>query len=256
MLAKDFGVLEPLQRALTLPGQIAELADVLRRAADLPVTLIGYSWGAWLGFMLSAKTPSLVKKLIMVSSGPFEARYAADILKTRLSRLRSRERTELKLAVRNLSAAVPAAGDAALAKVGALCAKADAFDPVPEPDDHSDTNTITCQADVFRAVWQEASEWRESGRLVELGRSIQCPVVAIHGDYDPHPAEGVRKPLSGVLEDFRLIKLKKCGHTPWTEQQARDTFFRILKTELKISTTEKSSTQQDHCTSRIHVTCQ
>jgi pimeloyl-ACP methyl ester carboxylesterase len=57
-------------------------------------------------------------------------------------------------------------------------------------------------------------------------------VVAIHGDYDPHPAEGVRKPLTEVLEDFRFILLKKCGHTPWREQEARDDFFRILKREI------------------------
>ena len=31
-----------------------------------------------------------------------------------------------------------------------------------------------------------------------MGRKIKCPVVAIHGDYDPHLAEGVREPLSRV----------------------------------------------------------
>ena len=30
-------------------------------------------------------------------------------------------------------------------------------------------------------------------------------MIAIHGDYDPHPAEGVEKPLATVLKDFRLF---------------------------------------------------
>jgi pimeloyl-ACP methyl ester carboxylesterase len=51
-----------------------------------------------------------------------------------------------------------------------------------------------------------------------MGKNIECPVVAIHGDYDPHPADGVRIPLSNVLKDFRFILLGKCGHVPWFER--------------------------------------
>jgi len=57
-------------------------------------------------------------------------------------------------------------------------------------------------------------------------------VVAIHGDYDPRPAAGVSKPLSRVLKEFKFILLEKCGHEPWRERYARDTFFRILKKEV------------------------
>lgn len=41
--------------------------------------------------------------------------------------------------------------------------------------------------------------------LLEMGRTIQCPVIAIHGDYDPHKAEGVHEPLSTVLNTFRFV---------------------------------------------------
>jgi len=58
------------------------------------------------------------------------------------------------------------------------------------------------------------------------------PVIAIHGDFDPHPAEGVEKPLAAVLNDFRFILLKDCGHTPWIERQARDVFYEALEREL------------------------
>jgi pimeloyl-ACP methyl ester carboxylesterase len=68
---------------------------------------------------------------------------------------------------------------------------------------------------------------------LELAKKIQCPVVAIHGDYDPHPAEGVEKPLRQALKDFKSILLKDCGHEPWKERRARDRFYSVLKEELR-----------------------
>jgi len=67
----------------------------------------------------------------------------------------------------------------------------------------------------------EASQLRSGGELLNLGKKIRCPVVAIHGDYDPHPAAGVQEPLSRVLQDFHFILLKNCGHHPWFERQQK-----------------------------------
>ena len=44
-LSSVTGVLEPLQTATTLEGQVQELKAVLEKNAALPVTLIGFSWG-------------------------------------------------------------------------------------------------------------------------------------------------------------------------------------------------------------------
>ena len=76
----------------------------------------------------------------------------------------------------------------------------------------------------------EAELLRRTGELLEMGRRISCPVVAIHGDWDPHPAEGVAEPLSSVLKSFEFILLANCGHTPWVEKMAKDKFYSILKT--------------------------
>ena len=58
-------------------------------------------------------------------------------------------------------------------------------------------------------------------------------IVVVHGDHDPHPAEGIQKPLSVMLRSFRFILLKNCGHKPWIEREAREAFYRILKEELR-----------------------
>ncbi|MFO7996195.1 MAG: alpha/beta hydrolase, partial [Dehalococcoidia bacterium] len=71
-----------------------------------------------------------------------------------------------------------------------------------------------------------------SGQLLEIIRRIKCPVLAIHGDYDPHPAHGVKDPLSRAIKDFRFVLLEKCGHYPWRERKARDMFYCILNAEI------------------------
>ncbi|MBA7555920.1 hypothetical protein ES705_48613 [subsurface metagenome] len=114
-----------------------------------------------------------------------------------------------------------------MAQLGRLIDHADSYGPLPH-----DSEVIECQYDIFQNVWQEASELRSSGKLLGLGVNIQCPVVAIHGDYDPHPTQGIQIPLSRILQDFRFILLENCGHHPWRERATRDRFFDILRSEV------------------------
>lgn len=226
-LSSTWGVLEPLQTAATLEGQVRELKDVLERNGALPTTLIGHSWGAWLSFISAASYPSLVKKLILIGSGPFEEKYVASIEATRLSRLSEEERVETLSLIETLDDSTIKDKNKLMARFGELMSKADSYDPLPH-----DSEGLEFQYDINKSVWEGAKELRSSGKLLELGNRIQCPVIAIHGDYDPHPSEGVKVPLSATLKDFRFILLEKCGHYPWFERSARDKFYDILKNEV------------------------
>jgi len=226
-LSSARGVLEPLQTATTLEGQVKELHTVLKENRGLPVTLIGWSWGAWLSFILAARHPSSLTKLILIGSGAYQEKYASAITGTRLNRLSEEERIEALSLMETLND--PATGDKnrLMAQLGKLISKADSYDPLPYADE-----VLECQYDVYQSVWKEADELRSSGQLLKLGEKIQCPVVAIHGDYDPHLFRGVKDPLSRVIRDFRFILLENCGHQPWIERAARDKFFEILKSEI------------------------
>jgi len=227
-LSTDRGVLEPLQTAASLEGQVKELQRILEENGDLPMVLIGWSWGAILGFILTARYPSLIKKLIIVGSAVFDKKYAAQITETRLSRFSDKERSEALDLMRKLSDPDTADKDTIMCRFGKLISKADSYSPVS-----CKSEILECQFNVFEYVWKDAERLRDSGKLLKLGAQIKCPVVALHGDYDPHPAEGVREPLSGVLKDFRFILLKKCGHHPWVEHYARGRFYQVLKEELR-----------------------
>ncbi len=221
------GVLEPFQEALTIKGQVSELKTILVEHGALPITLIGFSWGSLLSFIFTAQNPALVKKLILVSSGVYEDKYAANITVTRLLRLTDAEKAKVLSLMETLDNPSVKDKNAPFARLGELIFKADSYDPLPD-----DSKALAHQYELYQNVWGQALELRKSGELLKMGQKISCPVLAIHGDYDPHPFLGVRDPLSRTLQDFRFILLPKCGHYPWLERHAKDKFYCILKREI------------------------
>ena len=228
-LSSFTGVLEPLQTKSTFEGQVQELRGVLKKHGDLPVVLIGFSWGAFLSFILTARYSTLVKKLILVGSGPFEQKYADNITPDRLNRLSEEERIEAFSLIDIVNGPDGVDKDKPMARLAELWAKADTYAPLPLQQ----IEALGFSDEINRKVWAEGKKLRISGELLKMGKKIECPVVAIQGDYDPHLAEGVKAPLSRVLKDFRFIPLEKCGHYPWMERHARDEFFKVLRKEIQ-----------------------
>ncbi len=229
-LAGMYGILEPLQTKDSVEGQIEELHEALGQSASFPVTLVGFSWGAWLAFMYAARFPGEVKKLILISSGSFTEEYAPHITETRLARLGEDDMREFKSLVASFDSFSEDEKPVVYERFASLFNKSDSFDPLPPAPDME--INVDFKSHIFQKVWREAAEIRRSGTLISLAEHITCPVVAIHGDYDPHPADGVRLPLAGALSDFRFILLENCGHTPWIEARAQKAFYEVLRQEL------------------------
>jgi len=224
-ISKRFGVLEPMQTKYSINGQVEELKQQIADNTDKPVTLVGWSWGAWLCFIVAAKYPNLVKKLILISSGPFEVKYSDNIMPTRLARMDSKERKQARTFISRFQYGKLNKPD--LRRFGELMSKADSFDPVKK-----DGIQVEPQADIYESVWKEAEVLRKSGKLLKCGERIASPVVVMHGDYDPHPFEGVKKPLSRTLKNVKFILLQNCGHHPWLERRAKEQFYAVLEREL------------------------
>lgn len=223
-------IFEPIQTATTLQGQIDELHQVLCEQCLSPVILIGYSWGAWLSTFVAAQYPDIVGKLILVGCPPFEQQYVSQILPTRMNHLEAAEQEEFQSILAKLSRKDTQINDNELSRLGYLAGKADTYDPLPISDHEEDL--VSTNAEIFQNVFSEAATLRHNGELISITKKITCPVIAIHGDYDPHPAEGVEQPLNSILPDFRFILLRKCGHTPWLERHGRDSFYKILLEEI------------------------
>ena len=231
-LSKDFGILEFVQTGKSINEQIEELHNQLTSSADLPAILIGYSWGAWLGFLFASRYPDLLKKLILISSGAFESKYNNDLMNIRLNRLNPQDRKEAERLLPYINS--DGSNNEMLKRFGKLMTIADSYDSLP-----LDNDSVDLDLTIYQSVWAEASRLRETNELINCADKVKCLVVAIHGDYDSHPIDGVEKPLSNKLSDFKMIRIKKCGHTPWRERYAKDSFFEILRNELCLITNRR-----------------
>lgn len=226
------GILEPIQTECSVDGEIDELYRLIKKEGEPPVVLIGHSWGAWLSLLTAARYPEVVSKLILVSSAPFEDRYAASIHQRRVDRLNAEEKIRFKSLMQRLSSSRSGEDRALSQKLHSIFLKSDFYETGIDGENYG--NNIKINSSIFNGVWSSAAELRSSGMLLKRASVIQCPVLAIHGDHDPHPAEGVELPLMRVIKNFRFILLEKCGHYPWLEKHASEKFYEILRREIQL----------------------
>ena len=230
-LAAGFGVVEPLQSAMSLEGQIAELHAQLTEHATLPVKLVASSWGAILALFVAARFPELVARMVLVGCAVFDAASSASIGPRRMARLTPRQRERIELLQQVLASASGEEGDQLMAEWGSLLSEADMYDPLPSEVDT--TGVIKVQAGLHRRVWADFVALRDtSGALAARFSGIRTPTLVVHGDYDPHPIDGIRPYLERWLADVRFRILRNCGHYPWRERQAREAFFHLVHNEL------------------------
>lgn len=224
-LSNDFGVLEFLQTEKTIDGQINELYRQITTSTEPPIILIGFSWGAWFGVLFAGKYPKLVKKLILISSGALESKYNKDLIEIRLNRLSESNREEAEKIISMINSGNTE--NEILKRFGELMTIADSFDYL-----HTENDSIRLNMEIYQSVWQEASRLRDTNKLINSVGKIQCPVVVFHGEFDPHPINGVEIPLSERVKNLKIVRLEKCGHTPWKEKFAKEEFYRLLREEL------------------------
>lgn len=121
--------------------------------------------------------------------------------------------------------------DGLLKRLGEFVNKSDNYCAFEIDTDKEDC--LPVEGDKYSAIWKEAAVLRENGELLRLADEIRCPVVAIHGEYDPHPIDGVKLSLQNKIKDFIIYTLGKCGHSPWKEKHAHQEFYEILRKELE-----------------------
>ena len=208
------GVLEPWQSQDSVAGQIAELASQISAHCNGPIPVLGWSWGAWLACLLAHDHPDMVSYLVLIGSAPFDAETHALIKPTRLAKLSKSQRDELDRITPNLQ------DPDAARRFSELYEICDAFDPI-------DTLRPEVQIDmrINAAVWNDARQIRDRGDWPDILRNLTCPITAIHGADDPHPAHGVFETLVAAQPNTQTILLEKCGHKPWRERQAQDAFY-------------------------------
>lgn len=232
-LGSSWGVLEPMQSATTVDGQIEELRAAVESLCAPPVVLIGHSWGAWLACFVAAKYPQLTRKVILIGAPAFDEKYVPLLRENRLQRLAPEARQEF-IELAELLNRPSDAGEATarLGRLGELASNTDTYDPIPVDFDLPAPSIAAKGGEIYAGVWPEAAAIRRNGELLPIVSRIECPVFAIHGEYDPTPVDAVATPLTATLRDFQIVVLEKCGHDPWRERWAVDEFYDILERRL------------------------
>ncbi len=225
-LSEESGILEPLQTKKTISELINELKTSIIMKCNNPIILIGHSWGSWLSLIFSTEHPDLVRKIVLVGCPPFKQTYAEEIMKNRLDRLSSGEKKTMISLLKTFNNSNDSTSDSILLK---LFNKTDSYEPVFE------NNETEFNKEIYKSIWDEASELRKSGKLLHIIEKVKCPLTFIHGVYDPHPLDGVINPLNEKVNEYILYILEKCGHTPWNEKYARSDFFDILFKEINFT---------------------
>jgi DNA repair exonuclease SbcCD nuclease subunit len=140
-------------------------------------------------------------KLILVSSAPFEDRYAASIHQRRVDRLNAEEKIRFKSLMQRLSSSRSGEDRALSQKLHSIFLKSDFYETGIDGENYG--NNIKINSSIFNGVWSSAAELRSSGMLLKRASVIQCPVLAIHGDHDRIRQRELNSP-SAELKKFQV----------------------------------------------------
>jgi len=226
-LADRFRVLEPWQRwsgakPLTTEGHIADLVEAVdRHAPEGPVAWVGESYGAMLALAFAAAHPERVRRLALVGCGTYDTAARAQLHATLAERTTAEMRARLEVLER--SVADPgermARQHALLDRLYTYERAPDAGEPEPGPIDERG----------HRESFADMLDRQAAGIDPASFAAIDVPVLMLHGDYDPHPGEAIHARLAPWLRDLEYVSLARCGHSPWIERHARESFFEHLR---------------------------
>ncbi|MCK8058126.1 MULTISPECIES: hypothetical protein [unclassified Fusibacter] len=82
---------------------------------------------------------------------------------------------------------------------------------------------------MFQSIWSQAAQLRKSGQHLNITQNLAIPLHVIQGDYDSHDIKGVIEPFQKSNITFEYHLLPECGHHPWQEKHAKDSFLEIIK---------------------------
>ena len=213
------GIVEALQSQYFIAELIEELHQQIIEHCQENLTLVGHSWGAWLAVLFAEKYPKICKNIILVGCPPLEDTYVREISSRRLQNLSGEER---KIFQRMLDCA---ATDEDMKKIPDILEKSDNY-----CIETSEKN-IAYKADheMYNRIWDEAAKRRTNGELLNAFKNIQSKLFLIQGACDPHPVEGVTKPLEENGIPCQTYILEKCGHNPFMEKYAKEKFYDVLQ---------------------------
>jgi pimeloyl-ACP methyl ester carboxylesterase len=230
-ISKSISCIELLQTKTKVEEEIQEIFDVISKNLQIPIILVGHSWGALISILFAARFPNVAQKLVLIGCPPLREDYVQMVRDTRWERILPEKVRSLREIESEMDDSDPIVQNKAFQKFGKFYEEIDSFDLDPTLQ-LTDQQYLNYSYEIGNRIWIDFLPIRRSNRLLEAISKISCPMVFIHGYYDPHPVLGIEEPLKSIQKPYRIHILEKCGHSPWIERYAHQEFYRILKKEL------------------------
>lgn len=229
-LSGRYRAVEPLQRLsgdvpLSVERHVRDLHDVLERLLrDGPVRLVGFSWGAMLALTYAARFPHEIERLILIGCGTFDV-YSRTVYQ---QNMQDRMETHDRQRINDLECLLdteedPVRRNELFARFGDIYTRLQSCNPLPVRSE-----VLVYDEGGFRQTWTDVLALQEQGIQPAEFSAIRAPVTMIHGDDDPHPGELIYKSLLPYIRDLAYHELLRCGHIPWVEREAHESFYQLL----------------------------
>lgn len=228
-LANDYRVIEPFQRdsgetPLTVARHVQDLQDVIHHyCGDAKPILVGHSWGAMLALAWAATYPDGARALVLVGSGSFDEPTRERMQVIRESRMDATFRRHLEQLPKKHSKP-----NVRLAVLGGLYQRLDSVDLVKVRN-----HLHSCDAAAHEQTWDDMMRLQREGVYPQAFAAIGIPALMLHGDDDPHPGGMIRASLTPYLPQLEYVSWPHCGHYPWLEKAAYESFYETLKDWLR-----------------------
>jgi len=236
-LAEPLQVIEVLQRwssdvPLKVEHHVEDLAELLGRhqaASSLRArpALVGESWGAMLALATAARHPQHVGGLLLIGCGTFDPEARAELHAT----LAARTTPELASALAEVERECSDPAERSL-RSRRILEPIYTFERCPSVSDPS----IEFDLKGHLESWSDMLRLQREGAYPRAFAAIECPVLMLHGSYDPHPGARIRDSLRPYLPQLEYLEFPSCGHSPWIERHARDAFLATARSWLAQTT--------------------
>jgi pimeloyl-ACP methyl ester carboxylesterase len=223
VLSQHWRVLEPYQRGsggepLTVATHVEDLDAVVReQCGGRPVILVGHSWGAMLALAYAAAHPTAPTALVLIGCGTF-----SQAARTEFEDRRKRASVAHQVALAQIARS-DHDPNRRLAVRARVMTRIYGFDV---DDDASDLVSIDAVA--HSETWADMVRLQNAGVYPAAFAAIDCPVLMLHGDCDPHPGRLIRDDLAPYMLQLEYREFPRCGHSPWIERAAREEFLAFV----------------------------
>lgn len=199
---------------INLKIYIEDIETVRRFLGVKKMSILGHSWGSFLGLHYALAHPESIDKLILLSSMPVSSGDLGLFFKELQNRLAPYQETLQKIETSDLYLI----GDPKTIENQQriifqtyMCC----------PENIQKLNLWKSKQESLNGfkVWEIFKEqiFMKPYNLLQDLSTLQCPTLLIHGDVDVIPFVSAEN-IQAAIPFSKLIKIKQCGHFPFVEQ--------------------------------------